>query len=151
CEWPKYWLNPSLLDPSLPPGYDGLLVIASSLGQLATNKWDPQLLPKGPLIQVDIDSSVIARAMPVELGVVGEAGAYIDELCGLGEHAHVDEHKVAARRARVAKIKEHSPFADPAKRNSDASPILPQALMRCLNEALPRDAHLFIDAGNCVG
>jgi acetolactate synthase I/II/III large subunit len=152
CEWPKYWLNPSLMDPKLPAKYDALLVLATTMGELSTNKWDPLLVPNGPFIQVDLDQSVVARAMPIELGVVAEVGAFIDQMCALGEAAQPDEKAVAARRAFVAEIKrKHSPFADPAKRDSEAKPILPQALMKCVNEALPRDAMVFVDAGNCVG
>jgi acetolactate synthase-1/2/3 large subunit len=55
CEWPKYYLQPSLLPPNLPHHYDCLAVLASSLGDLATHMWDKALAPAGPFIQVDLD------------------------------------------------------------------------------------------------
>jgi acetolactate synthase I/II/III large subunit len=152
CQWPRYYLNPQLVDPGLWPHYDALLVLGSTLGQLETNVWDPVLIPDGPLIQVDLEQSVIARAFPVELGIVGETGAVLDDLLELGGQTAPDAAEVTARGAFIARIKKtFSPFVSPDRRDSDASPIMPQALMKCINELLPGGSHLFVDAGNCVG
>jgi acetolactate synthase-1/2/3 large subunit len=152
CEWPQYYLRPSLLDPGLPDHYDGLAVFASSLGDLATHKWNEILTPDGPLIQVDLDQGVIGRAAyPVELGVVAEVGRFLDDLIAYGQKVKPNA-AVKARQKYVKRIKAtYSPYAEPGKRESDAAPIRPQALMRCLSEALPPGSHVFIDAGNCVG
>jgi acetolactate synthase-1/2/3 large subunit len=147
CEWPARYLDPTLL-----ARYDALLVMGSSLGELATSSWNPALIPAGPIIQVDLDQSVIARAFPIELGIVADVGAVVDELFSLSEASEPDRAAVAARRAAIAEIKSAvSPFRDPDKRASDAAPILPQALMRCLNDHLPAGAHIFVDSANCVG
>ena len=152
CRWPAYYLNPALLDSSLPSHYDALLVLGSTLGELATNKWDPVLIPNGPFVQVDLDQSVIGRSFPVEMGIVAEIGAVVDNLVGLGQNAAPDEDVARRRRAFVDRIKQiHSAFVDPAKRDSDANPILPQALLKAINDALPTGSHVFVDAGNCVG
>ncbi len=153
CAWAKFYLRPRLLDCQLPERYDCLAVLASSLGQLATNKWDDILTPAGPFIHVDLDQGVIGRAaFPVELGVVAEVGHFLDDLLACAETATPDAAAVRARRKYVARIKaKHSPYAEPDKRNSEDAPIKPQALMKCLSEGLPSGSHLFIDAGNCVG
>ena len=65
--------------------YDALVVLGSSLGQKTTNDWDPALMPYGPLVQVDLDQSVIGRGYPIELGIVAELGAFIDDLARCGE------------------------------------------------------------------
>jgi acetolactate synthase-1/2/3 large subunit len=153
CEWPKYYLRPRLLDCHLPERYDGLAVLASSLGDLATNKWNEILTPAGPFIHVDLDQGVIGRAsFPVDLGVVAEVGRFLDDLTAYGEKVDPDPASVRVRRRFIERIKkEHSPYAEPDKRDSEDAPIRPQALMRCLGEALPRGSHVFLDAGNCVG
>ncbi len=152
CKWPGYYLDPQKLDPSLPAGFDALLVIGSSLGELATSSWNPLLVPKGPFMQLDLDQGAIGRAFPIDLGIVADAGAAIDQLFSLGENTEPDEKSVEERRALVVRIKKTiSPFADPEKRDSDKSPILPQALMKAIGEWLPKGSQVFIDAGNCVG
>ncbi|CAN5843414.1 MAG: thiamine pyrophosphate-binding protein [Gemmatimonadetes bacterium] len=152
CEWAQCYMDPQRLDPSLPPGYDALLVVGSTLGGLATNKWDPLLLPTGSFMQLDVDPSVIGRAFPIELGIVAEAGTAVEYLHALGERTDPNAAAVSARRELIARLKqEMSPFVDPAARDSDATPIRPAALMRILNQALPPESDIFVDAGNCVG
>ncbi|HTU19395.1 MAG TPA: thiamine pyrophosphate-dependent enzyme, partial [Gemmataceae bacterium] len=128
--------------------------LASSLGDLATHMWDKALTPAGPFVQVDLDQGVLGRAFPIDLGIVAEVGRFLDDFLEQGEQATPDEAIVKTRRRLVEHIREQSPYRDPDKRGSDASPILPQALMRCLSEELKNvrgGAHVFIDAGNCVG
>jgi acetolactate synthase-1/2/3 large subunit len=154
CEWPKYYLQPCLLDPHLPEHYDCLAVFASSLGDLATNLWNQALTPdpNGSFLQVDLDQGVLGRAFPISMGVVAEIGCFLDDLLSQGEQVVPDACKMEERRRFVDRIKkERSAYRDPEKRNSDAVPILPQALMRCLSQELPAGSHVFIDAGNCVG
>ena len=78
CEWTKLYMVPRLLDPALRGDYDALLVLGTSLGGFATNKWDPILQPRRSLVQVDLDPTVIGRTMPLDFGVVAEIGSVID-------------------------------------------------------------------------
>ncbi|MFB2919855.1 thiamine pyrophosphate-binding protein [Aerosakkonema funiforme] len=146
CNWPKYYLESS--------NYDALMVMGSSLGRYSTippQAGKEPLIPKGALIQVDLDQSAIARFFPVQLGIVAEVGTVIDNLFELSDRTQADEQTVAERRALIKQIREtHSPFLEPQKRNSEAAPILPQALMKCINdnEKLRQGGHIFIDSGN---
>jgi len=155
CEWTKYYLVPSLLDPqdpTLPGGFDALLVLGTQLGGFATNKWNPILLPQGPLMQVDLNPDAIGRVLPVDFGVVGELGAAIDELATLGRATAPDAAAVRARRDFIARIKrERSPYLLPAQRDATGTPLAPAAVMKCLGDLLPAGAEVFVDAGNCVG
>ena len=146
-EWAQYYMGAA--DGTR---YDCLLVIGSQLGQLATGTWDAANIPDGPVIQIDADPAPIGRVFPVALGIVSDAGEALAELARLAALEPPDATLAAERRALVASIKAaHSPYLEPDKRASSAAPILPQALMRVLNDALPRDALVFLDAGNCVG
>ncbi|MBV8278678.1 MAG: thiamine pyrophosphate-binding protein [Verrucomicrobia bacterium] len=149
CTWPQYWLQPNCPD-ALP--YDALLVLGSSLGGLATNNWNRMLVPKGPFIQVDLNQGVIARAFEVSLGIVGEIGAFISLLPELAKaHAPVDK-EVRERCEIVACIKRnHSRFVRPDQYESDSCPMEPAAVVRVVQAALPPDAMVMLDAGNCVG
>ena len=158
CEWPKYYIAPEdFEDHKYYTGskYDALMVIGSNLDGLATRvgkaAWDNLLIPNGPLIQVDLDQSIIGRGFPIQLGIVAEIGAVIDNLFELSQSTEPNPEIVQPRREFIKHIKTHSPFIEPDKMDSDDDPILPQALMKCIQEMLPPGAHLFIDGGNCIG
>ena len=68
------------MDCSRPSKFDVLVVLASSLGGLGTDKWDERLTPSRAMVQVDLDQQVIGRSFPVEPGVVAEIGVFLDDL-----------------------------------------------------------------------
>ena len=149
CMWPYYYLYAEA------PAYDGIVVIGSQLGELSTNKWSDILLPPvagSPFIQVDINQKIIARSFEVTHGIVAEAGAFIRKMAGMLDKFQIDQTEVKDRKAFVRSIKyQHSPFFSPDDYKSESNPIKPQALMRVLQENLPEDSQIYIDAGNCVG
>jgi len=148
CMWPYQYFT------SKTPAYDGVMIIGSALGELSTNSWLPILKPQGknaPFIQVDINQKIIARSFEVTQGVVGEAGAFINDLASLMPSFPANNTIVKERKEAIAKIKKQSPFIDPASYNSNNSPIEPAAMMRVLQNTLPPNSKIFIDAGNCVG
>jgi acetolactate synthase-1/2/3 large subunit len=150
CEWTKYYMAPRTLDPSLPDGYDALLVLGSKLDGMATDKFDPILVPSQSLVQVDLDPTVIGRVFPVDFGIVADIGAVLDDMYELAMATEPDE-RVAPRRAFIERVRAQSPYLEPAKRGGRQSPILPQAAMKCLSDLLPRRSAVFVDAGNCIG
>jgi acetolactate synthase-1/2/3 large subunit len=145
--WPYYWMTQS------DPHYDALLVIGSGMGELATNKWNPMLRPKGPVVQLDANQRIIARDFPVDLGIVGEAGAFINALARISGEALPDAADVKARKDKIAEIKAaHSPFFSQEQFMSDTAPVQPAALCRVMQEELTgHDPIIMLDAGNCVG
>jgi acetolactate synthase-1/2/3 large subunit len=150
CAWPDLYMRQT--DGS--GAYDVLVVLGSSLGELATSALasDPYskiLIPSDHFVQVDLDQSVIGRDFPITLGIVAEAGATIDLLCALGRESEPPP-SAAERMKLIQGIKKTPPFADPEGRQSDAAPIHPAALVRVINEEMT-SGHVFIDAGNCVG
>jgi acetolactate synthase I/II/III large subunit len=154
CLWPSCYL--SGLQPrtgaASAPGYDSLMVLGSGLGGLATKNWDPLLMPAGPLIQVDADPMVIGRGFEIELGIVADLAEFIDDFCALSSGFEPNLDAVNERKAYVAWIKDaYTPWFDPDKRGSVASPILPQAAMRVINDCAPEGANIFVDCANCVG
>ncbi|WP_293002085.1 thiamine pyrophosphate-binding protein [Nevskia sp.] len=151
CQWPQYWMKPTLADPNAEP-YDALLIIGSALGGLATHNWLPMIEPQGPIVQVDVDSRALGRGLPLALGVVGEAGALFDALPAAAAACTWSAADIEARRDFLAGIKRRfSPFVAPNDYKGKARPIKPPALIRVLQDALPDDAIVMLDSGNCVG
>jgi acetolactate synthase I/II/III large subunit len=144
CLWPQQYMQQT----GAP--YDGLMVIGSSLKGLSSNNFNPILAPTGPFIQVDLEQHAIGRAFAISLGIVGEAGACIRELDALSGQFPPDPQLVAERQAAVASIRSGTPFQYPEQYASDASPIQPAALVRVLQQTLPADAIVLLDAGNAV-
>ncbi|PWC38777.1 thiamine pyrophosphate-binding protein [Azospirillum sp. TSO22-1] len=152
CLWPAQYMK--LADPA----YDRLVVLGSTLGQLATASWNPLLVPRGgQFVQVDADPSVIGRSLPVDHGVVAELGAFIDTLCALSETVEPPA-SVEGRRAAIDAIRRTPPWYAPEKYESEARPLFPQAMIRVVNTLFaslahgnPRGNHIFIDCGSCVG
>ena len=148
CQWPQFWM----IGAHGEVAHDALLVIGSSLGELATYKWNPMLVPRGAFLQVDLDQSIIGRGFPVTDGIVAEAGAFLRALWDGASGWPRDGDLVDGRRSALAALKAtHPPMVSPADYASDAAPLQPAALCRVLNEVLPEDALVFVDAGNCVG
>jgi len=151
CRWSTAYMG----GPDGGSPFDALLVIGSSLGELATTvtqpyTYSPELLPTGPFIHVDADPGVIGRAFPVDLGVVAEAGATLDHLFAKAHDRPVPK-SAAARRKFIAETKESVPPAPPPTPNPTPNTVDPIAIMTALNRLLPSGSQVFFDCGNCVG
>lgn len=150
--WTQLYMKP----PTDPDHVDTLVVLGSTLGELATSVvasdlYSRTLSPRKHFVQIDLDASVIGRDFAITRGVVAEAAATLDELCAQSERLMPDHHKVAQRQQAIAAIKQaHTPWSDPAGRDSISAPVHPAALIRVVNESL-KEGEVFIDAGNCVG
>ena len=145
--WPKKYINPDGKK-----GYDGVMVIGSPLGELATNKWKEIIVPQKAFIQVDPSQSVIGRVFPLSQGIVAGLPAFFDQLVDISQEFSPNDKQVQARKDMIQKIKKDSPYYQPKKMQSKADPILPQALMAALNDLLPAEgAHIISDGGNCIG
>ena len=146
CAWPDAYMV----------GFDALMVLGSSLGELATTvvnkaQYANNLIPSKSFIHVDLDEGMIGRNFPVTQGIVADIGATIDALCDVAAGENPDPVSTQARLELIARIKAAtSPFADPDGRASEAAPIHPAALVRVINDTMS-SGHIFIDAGNCVG
>ncbi|MDO8768406.1 MAG: thiamine pyrophosphate-binding protein [Burkholderiaceae bacterium] len=152
CAWPGLYMHPA----NKTDQFDTLVVLGSSLGELATSVvvselYSLSLEPTQHFVQIDLNADVIGCNFPITRGVVAEIGASLDVLCEKAQHLHPDDAKVKARKALIEQIKHsQTAWSNPAWRDSEAAPVNPAAMMRVVNE-LVHEGHIFIDAGNCVG
>ncbi len=136
---------------------DVLVAIGTSMGETATNSWDKRLYPTEGLIQIDIDPREIGKNYAARVGVVGDARAALAELFRALEDLHVSRATLGSQRPPKPET-EWLPAIQEARGEalysplsfSDNTTLRPSRLVRILREALPDDAYLFVDIGNCM-
>ncbi len=125
---------------------DVVLAVGYRFTDVSTNNWR---FPRedASVLQVDIDPTEIGRNVPVEVGVVGDAGAVVREI-----HRVIDAQRGRSRppgwRADVFRRKGVWERQMLVKMTSDAVPIKPHRVMKELREVLDRDAILATSAGS---
>ena len=129
---------------------DVLLAVGTSLNQITTFSWDPKLEPSDALIHINIGPSEIGKNYVADIGLVGDCRAVLDEISfrilrELQKHDPKDERPIEDI---ITFKKSVGLFIDEEKMFSESVPIKPQALMRELQDNLPDDAIVFVDAGN---
>ena len=125
---------------------DTILVVGS---RLAPNDTNSELLidaNRQKLIQIDIEPRNAGWSYPVEVSLIGDAKAVLTQLLRMGgEGLRARDPRATGRleeRKRAEKF-----FESPAL-HSGAVPIMPQRLVRDLNEALEPEAIVTLDAGS---
>ncbi|WP_203138047.1 thiamine pyrophosphate-requiring protein [Microbacterium sp. JZ31] len=97
------------------------------------------------VIQIDVDPRMIGNRLPVDVGIVGDAGAAIR---GLAER--VEERAEDEWWARVRDAVDR--WRQTAERRAavQAEPLNPEAAVRALNAHVPDDARIALDVGSIV-
>jgi thiamine pyrophosphate-dependent acetolactate synthase large subunit-like protein len=115
--------------------------------------WDFRLgfgrrLPEGArVIQVDVDGTQIGRNRAVDVGIVGDPGAVIEQLLEAGVGGTEEPAWTAEVRDEERRLLEE---ARPGM-ESDATPIHPQRFAREIRDFLEPDAVVVGDGGDIVG
>ncbi|MEK7858266.1 MAG: thiamine pyrophosphate-binding protein [Elusimicrobiota bacterium] len=126
------------------PETDVLLAAGTSLGEVSSCGWDERLAQKRALLQLDIDSAEIGRNYPVDVALIGDAGAVLTELRFQLERDFQNGPIDALRRRTV--LPPCPPDAPDASASQERA-LKPRRVLRELREALPRNAILFVDNG----
>jgi acetolactate synthase-1/2/3 large subunit len=131
----------------LESGVDVLLAVGTSLSEWGTLGWDHRLQPSEALLQVDIDPYEIGKNYSVTVPLIGDAKSGLTELSY--EIKRQQQRYLHWRRGngKLQPPPDRPRFLNAASMDSTAVPIKPQRLMRDLQEALPRDALVFVDGG----
>ncbi len=117
-------------------GIDTVMVIGSSLNELATDGWSPELGAKRCLIHVDIDAAQLGRAYATDVPIVAPAEQFLDEL---------EPRLRFAGRARRFGVQEAPATPPLRKTEGTTSPI---TVLRELQEVMPADTIYTVDSGN---
>lgn len=119
--------------------HEVLMIIGSSLGELATSNWEPRLVANRELVHIDYDRRELGKVYETHYPVHGEIKAVIAELLEqLSEEGQKDEAAVGDAYAGLAEA---------AAGVSDEENWNTRTAIRGLGAAAPKDARFFLDIG----
>lgn len=127
---------------------DLLLVLGSRLGEITTSGWDERI-GRRPIVQVDLDASVIGRNFPVQMGICADLGSVLARLIG-GEPAATPQKATLPPDPTTARtrVEAASTTETPAANAEAAALIHPRHVVGVLNRALEGDDAVWCDIGN---
>jgi acetolactate synthase-1/2/3 large subunit len=133
-----------------------LLALGTIFHQVTTTSWVKDFGGQ-KIIQVDSDPTEIGKNYPVEVGIVGDAKAVLEDLLPQVKALisklpptamkEFEERKKAKQKEVLALKGELKYYMDPLS-FSDAVPIKPQRAVREIREFLDKDAIVWADCGN---
>ena len=130
---------------------DLVLIVGAKLTLQETIGETPSLLNpnKQTLIQIDIDQRNAGWALPVDMGLVGDAAVILDQIIEAGESLLKEKVMDPGPRLKALQEKKKSLkyYNDPELFN-ESSPVVPQRFVRVLQETLDPSTLITLDAGN---
>ncbi|MFC2021593.1 thiamine pyrophosphate-binding protein [Chloroflexota bacterium] len=130
---------------------DLLLVVGCSLSPGDTKYESPQLIDpsRQRILQIDIDPRNIGWTYPVEMGLVGDLKTVLSQLLNIVKR--LAGGKAPYARERIEDLEERKNkegFFEAAELHSDASPLLPQRIVKEIEGAVDASTIITLDAGN---
>ena len=131
---------------------DVILAIGARFNDLHTGSWIPGYvynIPPTRLIQVDIDPEEIGRNYPVEIGMVGDAKAFLAQATRI---ARAKGSRLAYGSPWLKEIEawrmDWRNYCEPFERSGEV-PIEPRRMMADMAKISPPDTIMVDDVGNC--
>ena len=130
---------------------DLLIVAGCRLSPSDTLFESPKLIDpsRQKILQVDIDPRNIGWNFPAEVGLTGDLKAVMNDLLNSLKRLEAGKNvKTEERIKSLAQKKKEMEFCEAPELHSDASPVLPQRIVREIEGATDKSTILTLDAGN---
>ena len=130
---------------------DVVLAIGARFNDLHAGSWLPGYVynvPPTRIIQVDIDPEEIGRNYPVEMGMVGDAKAFLAQAARIARAKGSRHFGGAWHKEIEAWRTDWRNFCEPFERSTEV-PIEPRRIMAEMNKISPPDTVMVDDVGNC--
>jgi acetolactate synthase-1/2/3 large subunit len=131
---------------------DVVLALGTGFCEMETSTWDPEYSFRfgagASLVQVDLDPNEVGRAYPVEVGIVGDIGAVLDEMLEVARELVApgvragSDHVGELRRLRAAQDREQEAASAEA-----GEPLSMEHAVSLLKDVLPDDLVVVCDVG----
>jgi acetolactate synthase-1/2/3 large subunit len=123
---------------------DLVLVVATRLNWIVAHVSPPRFAEDAKVVQIDIDPTAIGRSRGVDIGLVGDARAVLEQLNDAVAGV-IDPSRYAPWVERLAEADASRREAHEAALSSDATPIHPLRLCKEIRDVVERDAVLVVD------
>jgi acetolactate synthase-1/2/3 large subunit len=123
---------------------DVVMVAGTRLNYVFSHGQPPRFSPKARLIRIDIDPGELASSPQVELGILGDARAVLEQLAETAG-TRLSPARYAGWRQRLEGVDKDKAPALEEQMATDAVPIHPLRLCKEIRDFLPRDAILAVD------
>jgi acetolactate synthase-1/2/3 large subunit len=130
---------------------DLVLVVGAKLSPQDTVGENPAVFdPKRQtIIQIDIDARNAGWTFPIDLGLIGDAREIVQQMVEAGrETLGQSAVDAGARTADIQERKRAAGYYTDSAFDTDSSPVMPQRLVRILQETLDPSTLFALDAGN---
>ncbi len=126
---------------------DVVLVVGAKLTSQETVGETPSLFdPKRQtIIQIDIEERNAGWSFPIDLGLIGDAREVMLQII---DSLGVENRDASGRVEALAALKSKANFYGDPELQMDSAPVLPQRLVRLLQETLDPSTLISLDAGN---
>ena len=128
-------------------GADTLLAVGTRLSEFSTDAWT--LISEGTkIIQIDIDSSQLAKVYPLEVGILADAKMALRELIIIVKKLLTEDTKEKIKKRFVDREKAKNQLLEERwpKEEWDEKPIRPWRLVRDLRETLGKEVLIVEDS-----
>ena len=128
------------------PEADVILALGCKFSWTMAHGDEPFWKNSQTLIQVDIDPSIIGRAKPIKLGVIGDCKRFLEQILERSKQIKRVETRpwleelVSIRKNNIEKLNR--------RLSKDKIPIIPKRLIKDIFESLDEDAILILDGGD---
>ncbi|MBI4640134.1 MAG: thiamine pyrophosphate-binding protein [Candidatus Tectomicrobia bacterium] len=128
---------------------DTLLVVGCRLAPNDTNNESPNFIDtnRQKVIQIDIEPKHVGWAYPAEVSLIGDAKAVLRQLLKMGGEILQRSNRETII-AQLQERKKAEAFFENEALYSEQVPIMPQRLVKDLNEALDPSTIITLDAGS---
>lgn len=124
---------------------DFVLFVGTTTGSMVTRNWT---IP-GPGIaaaQIDINPQEVGRNYPLEIGIVGDPGAVLEQLSEI-----IEPRGKSAWNERIEQLRGIWREMAAEVESVTTTPLRPERICRELSDALPEGALMVIDTGHSAG
>jgi acetolactate synthase-1/2/3 large subunit len=128
------------------PEADVILALGCKFSYTLAHGEEPFWKNTQKLIQVDIDSSIIGRAKPLTLGIVGDAKQFLIQM--VEELKNIKKVEKREWLEELATIRDNTRAKMHKKIMKDKTPILPKRMIKEVLEIIDEDGLLVLDGGD---
>lgn len=127
---------------------DVILVLGCKFTHIMAHGQEPFWKDSQTMIQVDIDPTIIGRAKPITLGIIGDCKQFLKQILEEAKKGQKIEQRNWLE--DMVKARENYITTMIKKASKDKIPIVPQRLIKDILESIDDDAILVLDGGDIV-